>query len=1059
MISAKILYTLSVFSHDTMKLKIGPCLFRRPTDTNKQIPVGIRLQLILLICFVVSISLTVMAIVAGVNTSHYALGLTGDSLQVVALLKASQVAQVFSFMYYQTYWLATQVPVQDSLSRYHAGNHTAANWEDAAQFLNLTLESVELFYSISLYDVALNPVYNITNSTSQPDFNLIEKLFPIGPNKLYPPSLSSLGGVVAGPFYEAGYLMSITLPVVGNSTVLIQHPSLTGYITVVMTSGNIQKVINESTGLQGGGTMILVGGVPEDVTNNTQYTGFRYLLPPTPQANLRFGDYNLSKYPVMAKALTTPDLKLGGYSINAQTTVAKDVAVGYSQVRLKLTTWAVGIEEPHSDVYAPMTYVRNVMIGTAFGVAVFFILLTLPMAYIAVKPIYRLRTATEQTTLEFHEKPDGSDSLTSEGSDNTDQTAQSDRTLHLDNTEKIVENHNIPNSNQPRKSRFRVPTKVLIPQSFIRDELTELSETYNRMIDELVKQYTHLEDQVRERTRESEAARVNAETANEAKSLFIANITHELRTPLNGILGMTAVSLTESDTAKIRKSLKVILKSGELLLNLLNDLLTFSKNQVGNISLDEKEFEIKEIVSQLHSLFDVQAAEKGITIGYTLVPDSISSMILYGDSSRILQVVINLISNGLKFTKYKGEVSLAVKCVGEVMPRGSIRMSIVEEMPLHLGAQKGSVASDKRLSWIEKDASNNGPNDSENRNSTESRPRRKSFGQHSSRAIVMAPKILLFDFEVVDNGPGIAENMQEQIFEPFVQGDQALSRKFGGTGLGLSICRQLAGVMNGEIMLSSKVGSGSTFTLRVPLRFVRSANELDNFEIVHHEVSRRESVDDSRSLKTVDGGAPIMPSASAIHAAAATVRRRSSVDKDLKLIDNPDSYFAIPKKAFRGADNNSNALAISAQAANTAIRVLVADDNMVNQEIIKRMLRLEGIKDIDVVADGEQVVRKIGEAIKEGIHYDVVFMDVQMPRIDGLQATKIIRGTLGYPYTIIAMTGFADEEHNAMCVEAGMNGVLTKPIIRLELHRLLTKYCPGIVLHEPTLTKVLDSPF
>ena len=208
-------------------------------------------------------------------------------------------------------------------------------------------------------------------------------------------------------------------------------------------------------------------------------------------------------------------------------------------------------------------------------------------------------------------------------------------------------------SDEQRRRAFRIPGKVRERKHIIDDELTDLTRTFNEMSEELVRQYENLEERVAERTKELEEQKKVAESANRAKSLFVANITHELRTPLNGILGMCAVSMQEDDIPKIKRSLAVVYKSGELLLHLLTDLLTFSRNQVGHmaISLDEKEFRMAEISTQIKAIFETQANESKIDFSINITPEkAVQQMVFWGDSNRILQVLINLVSNSLKFT-------------------------------------------------------------------------------------------------------------------------------------------------------------------------------------------------------------------------------------------------------------------------------------------------------------------------------------------------------------------------------------------------------------------------
>jgi osomolarity two-component system sensor histidine kinase SLN1 len=982
-----------------------------------------------------------------VNTTNYNLNLTEESLSVVAILKASQIVQAFLSLYFQVYWISTRDQIQLALSRYRAGNNTAENWNEVALFFNTTLGTFSAIGAVGIFDLEFQNVFNASNSTSIGDYSRLNpELLPLSVGSAPPAALTKLGGAISGPVFDEGkYLMSITLPVYGNSTVLVDKPDLSGYLTLVTSTDGFQKVVNDTTGLSAEGRMILAEAV--NVSNMTEVgpnDQFRYLLPPTPPDQMREGLYNFSQYPALMLALVTNQ---SDALIDTRTTVSTDVAVGYATSFLMFTTWVVAVEEPHSNVYASIRNLRNIVIATAIGTAGFIVIITIPVAHFAVKPIYRLRTATEQTTMRFLDdkasslgprKSDGSGSA--DNNNNNTNNKLEEKQDNLDN-----ENHMIPYGSGT--SRFRVPMKVRKSRKCFRDELTDLTDTYNRMVDELVKQYLHLEDRVRDRTRESEAAKIQAESANAAKSLFIANITHELRTPLNGILGMTAVSLTETDTSKIRRSLKLIFKSGEVLLELLTDILTFSKNQVGHVALDEKEFCIADIISNLRTLYDVPANEKGIKLTYETSPPSLPSVVLYGDFSRILHIVTNLISNGLKFTKPGGEVRLRVRLIGNprpqpppralVAPLSHIDMSSAEEIKRSLDEKSRKLFA-KAVHRSRPPASgtggaSDGRGSEERRLSSESINTGSAVGSGQYVKAVESRDTLWCEFEVEDTGPGIDESLQQTVFEPFTQGDQALSKKFGGTGLGLSICRQLSDVLGGTITLRSKVAVGSTFIVRVPLRQQR---------IVSLSLSRsRETMGSETSLGSVMSDAEKEP------------KHKASSSKVGRPV--PRSYFTIPKRTVAPKDSSEEPMVETSAAS---IRILIAEDNVINQEIIKRMLRLEGVKEIEWALDGEQVVAKVEEAIKGGVHYDLVFMDVQMPKMNGIDATKVIRGTLGYPYTIIALTAFADKDTESMCLDVGMNGILTKPIMRLALHDILLKFCPGIQLHEPVFTKAFDSP-
>jgi osomolarity two-component system sensor histidine kinase SLN1 len=309
---------------------------------------------------------------------------------------------------------------------------------------------------------------------------------------------------------------------------------------------------------------------------------------------------------------------------------------------------------------------------------------------------------------------------------------------------------------------------------------------------------------------------------------------------------------------RIKQSLKTLYKSGDLLLHLLEDLLSFSKNQIGQqLSLELREFRLADIRSQILTIFDKQVREGKINfsvdfissdnVDFSTSPDRtngetrlpalgphgtgrLKDMCLWGDQHRILQVIINLVSNSLKFTPHNGSVSVRIKCLGEaeVLAENDSRASSISKNSRNNSRtgrprQRGSASSANSGTSARNSAQKFGstgtalsinPRD----------PKATPHVQVRERSPTPPPpgaKSYIFEFEVQDTGPGIPEHMQQKVFEPFVQGDLGLSKKFGGTGLGLSICHQLAGLMGGSISLRSSVGVGTTFTMQIPLKYVK----------------------------------------------------------------------------------------------------------------------------------------------------------------------------------------------------------------------------------------------
>ncbi len=296
-------------------------------------------------------------------------------------------------------------------------------------------------------------------------------------------------------------------------------------------------------------------------------------------------------------------------------------------------------------------------------------------------------------------------------------------------------------------------------------------------------------------------------------------------------------------------------KIGDLLLHLLDDLLNFSKNQIGQqLSLEEREFRLGDIRSQMLSIFDKQVKENKINYTVTFIgPDSsdaspsperpsldkrlpalgppgvgrLKDMCLWGDQHRILQVIINLVGNSLKFTPAGGTVDLRIKCIGE--------MEQISDDSRTSSLSKAGTGSHRAGRTRHRVGSSSTHSASASSQVTQFKsgtalainpldPKATPHVHIRERSPTPPPlnaKSYLFEFEVEDTGPGIAEHMQDKIFEPFVQGDLGLSKKYGGTGLGLSICSQLATIMGGKISLRSTVGVGTVFTMQIPLKYVK----------------------------------------------------------------------------------------------------------------------------------------------------------------------------------------------------------------------------------------------
>ncbi|KAH6899692.1 putative histidine kinase HHK5p [Thelonectria olida] len=918
------------------------------------------------------------------------------------------------------------------------------------------------------------------------------------------------GGLLLGPLVlnESAALLSITVPVRDNTDQFIL-----GYMTIVSLASSLTQVQESREGLGKSGSVLLIG--PNEGSNrfnaatpasNTTYTPNRetfgdvlvkFVLPPQSPSQYedRHKQYQYSEeadnkafpvkqYPAAFDSFTKHYDSVNNASalLNTRNEERAKVAVGFARTQTPLVNWTVMVEKAKWEAYEPINDLRNILLGTVFGTVGFIMLLIIPCAHLSVMPIVRLKAATEKSVNPpgYEDSYIGSDTEDEEELPSSGRVSQRSKKGYWASFVRWARKKpKRPSSDRDSARRmFKIPGKVDIRKPIIRDELSELSQTFNDMSDELVKQYLGLEVKVAQRTRELEESKKAAEAANESKTLFIANISHELKTPLNGILGMCAVCMEENDLLRIKQSLKTLYKSGDLLLHLLEDLLSFSKNQIGNqLSLELKEFRLADIRSQILTIFDKQVREGKINFSVQFIsventefdpnpePNEkdtrlpalgphgtgrLKDMCLWGDQHRILQVIINLVSNSLKFTPPDGSVQVRIKCLGEVD-------SSNEDESRTSSFSRNSRNNSKTSRGRGRDrggaspthSSSSGPGSTPNRfNGTGTAltinpmdPKATPHINVRERSPTPPPpgaKAYLFEFEVEDTGPGIPEHMQQKVFEPFVQGDLGLSKKFGGTGLGLSICHQLAGLMGGSITLKSTVGTGSVFTMHIPLKYIKDRasstasssmksrpNSVDN---TNHSVASIDMEQHRNSLVTPKPAAEMKPA--------------NSMNPQPRLVGLSAPYFAAEPTVPRSTTEQKMSALDRAMANKTGqgkLRVLVADDNSTNIEVVSRMLKLEAVYDVTIAKDGQEAYDFVKATMERNESYDVIFMDVQMPNLDGLQSTRLIR-EMGYTSPIVALTAFSEESNVKECIDSGMDEFLAKPIRRPALKQMLKKF-------------------
>ncbi|KAJ0417879.1 Two-component system protein B [Aspergillus carlsbadensis] len=1052
--------------------------------------VPIAVQLGLLVLFTALAGLAALAIATWINNYNFVVDVKSESLELVATIKSSQIASNLELLETTCRTIITRILVQNALQRYYAGNTSQSNWASSVNDVQSALGSRGF---LSLYQASIfsREVEN-GEATSRYLLNVTSDEVPeitlpytyangtavlLGDEGLgYPPSLypNLTNGNNTSQIYAFGdvpvtintplllgplatnssfSLVSLTIPIINNTSAA----DILGYMTVVASAASLQEVLSSRQGLGSTGQVFLLsparpenrfptGAQPATATSTPDVDALtqqevRYVFEPTPLPNQSSrhseavsagATFPLRDFDMALEVLTKPyeSINRSITSLSTRNENGRQVAVGAIQQRSVLVEWVLIVEETHSEAVAAITRLRRIILACVFGTAGAIALLIPPFAHLAVAPIRRLREATRRSVNPSSEPPPSPslstvlDPIEVSMQNNNEKAGFFSWSRHLRRHGSGSANTRGHSDLEPQQ--FQIPSRVKERRHVVTDELTELTSTFNEMSDELVIQYNRLEERVAERTRELEKAKIAAETANESKTLFIANISHELKTPLNGILGMCAVCMGEDDLPRIKKSLQTVYKSGDLLLHLLNDLLTFSRNQVDQaIRLEEKEFKMSDIRSQLAIIFQNQVQEKQIsfsikfcepetprirdgpvdaarTPGPVLGPSGtgrVKDMVLWGDQHRILQILINLVGNSLKFTPEEGTVAVRIKCLGEDHPRPI--SSQPASRPLSRWRSHGSSRVSSRPR-----ASADNPGDG---------------GDDSPDSPPPNVRHLIFQFEVEDTGPGIPGHLQQRVFEPFVQGDLRLNRKYGGTGLGLSICSQLSKLMGGNILLESEQGKGTLFSVRIPLGFVKeSAPSTTTSSIAGSRTSSVFSLDE---LATV-ARAPSNHSIAATHDSASNLSEKQ--DSQPRLVGLSQPFFAPPVHPTNDDEPRK-------------IRALVAEDNVVNQEVVLRMLALEEVYDVTVVKDGQEAYDTVKANMEEGKVFDLIFMDIQMPNLDGIESTRLIR-QMGYSAPIVALSAFSEDSNIKDCMNSGMDMFISKPIRRPALKQVLRKY-------------------